>query len=175
MKSNILLVGLDYDYVECVAKELSGIFDMRYLDIKGLISYNLIDEQQVLDKAGVEYYKAQVHKIVLGACEYENAIINIPYDLFLDEKIEKEFKKTCLTLLLNLDKQTLALYDEKRDEADKNTLALIAYDEYTQLLIQKTTLQIESNCNIIDTVNNVLDKLKNINLSELKWILIKNV
>ena len=149
MKSNILLVGLDYDYVECVAKELSGIFDMRYLDIKGLISYNLIDEQQVLDKAGVEYYKAQVHKIVLGACEYENAIINIPYDLFLDEKIEKEFKKTCLALLLNLDKQTLALYDEKRDEADKNTLALIAYDEYTQLLIQKTNLQIKSNCNKI--------------------------
>lgn len=170
MKSNILLVGLDYKYIKSVATQLSGIFDMHYLDIKDLIAYNLIDEQNVLDTAGIEYYKSQVHKIVLSACDYENTIINIPYDLFLKDAIANELNKTSMSIFINIDKQTLIKNNENVTEENKNTLAIIAYDEYCLLLNQKTNLQIDADNNIKNTVEKILDLLKNINISELQWI-----
>lgn len=168
MKSNILLVGLDYGYTKSVAIKLSSIFDMHYLDIKDLISYNLVDERDVLDKAGVEYYKEQVHKIVLSACEYENTIINIPYDLFLKDDFAKQLNKSSVSIFVNLDKNTIIDNDKQQKEENKNTLAIITCDELCLLLSQNAHLQVDVNNNIEETVNKILNLLKNTNISELK-------
>ena len=143
---------------------------MRYLDVKGLISYNLINEQEVLDKAGIEYYKAQVHKIALGIAEYENSIINIPYDLFLNDQISNMLNKTSLSIFLKLNEKDIILNDKKREESNKNTITLLAYNEFCMLLKEKANLDLECNNNIDETINKILELLKKINLSELKWI-----
>ena len=141
---------------------------MHYLDIKDLISYNLVDERDVLDKAGVEYYKEQVHKIVLSACEYENTIINIPYDLFLKDDFAKQLNKSSVSIFVNLDKNTIIDNDKQQKEENKNTLAIITCDELCLLLSQNAHLQVDVNNNIEETVNKILNLLKNTNISELK-------
>ena len=93
---------------------------------------------------------------------------NIPYDLFLNDQISEHLNKNCLSIFLNLDKECIIENDFKRDQANKNTLATLAFDEYCVLLKEKTQLNLDCNNEIIESINKILELLKNIKLSELK-------
>ncbi|MBQ7885205.1 MAG: hypothetical protein IJ318_03845 [Clostridia bacterium] len=161
MQSNILLVCLDYNFGARVAKRLSDFFDMFYLDINALISYNLESEQNVVQKAGVEYFDKQVQKIALSAKEYENTIINMPYDLYIKDGNNKEINKKCLSIFLKLSEEALKEQDDARDEEDKLTVPLIAYDELTICMQNCTEYCIElNNTNENDCVKKIINALK---------------
>lgn len=160
MKSNMLLVGLDYDFTKCVANELSGIFDMRYLDVKDLIAYSLVNADDVLEKLGIEYYNKQVHKIILSTAEYENTIINIPYDMFLRDNISEKLATACLTIFVNLDKQSIIANDKNKDETRKNTTAIIAYEEFCELIKQKTDICVACDNEVKNTAEKIIEQLK---------------
>lgn len=160
MKSNLLLVGLDYGFTKCVANELSGIFDMRYLDVKDLIAYSLVNADDVLEKLGIEYYNKQVHKIILSTAEYENTIINIPYDMFLRDNVCEKLATSCLTIFINLDKQSIIANDKNNDEVHKNTTAIIAYEEFCELLKQKTDMYVSCDNEAKKTTEKIIEQLK---------------
>lgn len=162
MKSNMLLVGLDYGFTKCVANELSGIFDMRYLDVKDLIAYSFVNADDVLEKLGIEYYNNQVHKIILSTAEYENTIINIPYDLFLSDNICETLATSCLTIFVDLDKQSIIANDKNNDESHKNTVATIAYEEFCELLKQKTDICVTCDDNAKNATEKIIEQLKNL-------------
>lgn len=162
MKSNLLLVGLDYGFTKCVANELSGIFDMRYLDVKDLIAYSLVNADDVLEKLGIEYYNKQVHKIILSTAEYENTIINIPYDMFLRDNVSETLDTSCLTIFVNLDKQSIIANDKSNDDTHKNTTAIIAYEEFCELLKQKTDMCVTCDNEAKNATAKIIEQLKNL-------------
>ena len=161
MKCNILLVGLDYEFTQGVALELSSLFDMFYLDIKGLISYTLSSKQEVVDKAGVAYFDNQVQKLVLSASEYENTIINMPYDLYIKDDNSTKLNQTCFSIFLNLNKQALMEQDATKDSDKKLTIPLLVFEDLSQKLQTSVEHKIDlTNANIEACINKIIDLLK---------------
>lgn len=154
MKSNIVLIGLDYGVVNDLAVELAPSLNMFYLSINDLIKYNL-NKEEVLLKAGEDYLNQQIKKLVIGASEYENTIINCPYDLILNNDIWDKFNSSCLLVYVNIKKDYLQAVNEKKSFNEKNDISLLVYDELNK--------QISSLCSV-NVAYNGEDKKKIINI-----------
>lgn len=164
MKSNILLVGLDYDFIKDVANALAGKFDMFYLDVKDLIEYTLIDAKDVQVKCGLEYFKKIETKIALSAAEYENTVINFPYELFLNANFSNILGKRAVTIFIKMDKETLIKDNFKNAEKSVLSIEILTCDELNKMLTNKTDIQVEHDALDINMcVDDIIKKLKEYN------------
>lgn len=164
MKNNILLVGLDYEFVKSVANDLAKRLDMFFLDVNDLIEYNLIDAKNVKVKCGVEYFEKVEKKIALSVREYENTVINFPYTLFLNANFSNLLSERATTIFIKMDKETLVKENFRR--SDKNTLSLeiLTCGELSKLLTEKTNLVVENTTlNTKICVDDIIKQLKKIN------------
>lgn len=160
MKSNILLVGLDYNFVKSVARELANKLDMFFLDVNDLIEYNLIDAKNVKVKCGVEYFEKVEKKIALSVGEYENTVINFPYSLFLNANFSNILSQRALIIFIKMDKETLVKENFKNNQ---NTLSLeiLTCDELNKLLIEKSDIVVEnSTLNTKICIDDIIKNLK---------------
>lgn len=163
MKSNILLVGLDYDFIKSVANELANKFDMFFLDVNDLIEYNLIDTKNVKVTCGVEYFEKVEKKIALSVTEYENTVINFPYSLFLNANFSNVLSKRALTIFIKMDKETLAKENFKKGQ-NKLSIEILTSDELNKLLEEKVDLVVEnSTLNTKICIDDIIEKLKELN------------
>ena len=163
MKSNILLVGLDYDFVKSVANELANKFDMFFLDVNDLIEYNLIDTKNVKVTCGVEYFEKVEKKIALSVTEYEKTVINFPYSLFLNANFSNVLSKRALTIFIKMDKETLAKENFKKGQ-NKLSIEILTSDELNKLLEEKVDLVVEnSTLNTKICIDDIIEKLKELN------------
>lgn len=163
MKSNILLVGLDYDFIKSVANELANKFDMFFLDVNDLIEYNLIDTKNVKVTCGVEYFEKVEKKIALSVTEYENTVINFPYSLFLNANFSNVLSKRALTIFIKMDKETLAKENFKNGQ-NKLSIEILTSDELNKLLEEKVDLVVEnSTLNTKICIDDIIEKLKELN------------
>ena len=164
MKSNILLVGLDYDFIKNVANELANKFDMFFLDVNDLIEYNLIDTKNVKVTCGVEYFEKVEKKIALSVAEYENTVINFPYSLFLNANFSNILSERALTIFIKMDKETLVKENFRKGE-NKLSIEILTCDELNKLLEEKVDLTVgNSTLNTKICIDDIVEKLKNIDL-----------
>ncbi|MBE7075092.1 MAG: hypothetical protein E7376_03860 [Clostridiales bacterium] len=159
MKSNIVLVGLNYEYVKQVALSLCRVLDMFYLDIKDLIAYNLTDEQTVISTAGVQYYENEIKKLAISTADYENSVINFTYDLFINEEIFTKIKHSATFIFIDIDKKNLKEQNIKKDISQKLDIELIAFEEISKLIISKCDY-VSKGKNAELHVENILNQLK---------------
>ena len=161
MKNNILLVGLDYDFVKDVANSLAQKFDMFYLDVKDLIEYNLIDAKNVQVKCGLEYFKKVESKIALSVAEYENTVINFPYELFLNANFSNILSKRAVTIFIKMDKETLIKDNFANTQKNMLSIEILTCEELNKLLEKKTEIIVENNnLDVQSCIDQVVDKLK---------------
>lgn len=158
MKSNILFVGLDYEHVKIVSKEICAGFDMFFLDVNGLIEYNLSNVKNVEKVCGIEYLNQERQKIALSVNSYENTVINMPYSLFLEKDIANKLQENAITVYLRLSKKTLNAINKQKD----NLLPeCIAFEEFDKLLSKKSQIIVKcKNKDIKTSINLTLDALK---------------
>lgn len=157
MKSNIALVGLDYNMVNDIAVALAADLDMFYLSINDLIKYNL-NKEDVLLKAGEEYLNHQIKKLAISASEYENTIINCPYDLFLNEEIWTKLNNSCALVFINSKKEYLEKLNESKPLTEKNDVALLVYEEIGSQLSNMCNIEVVYNGKDIKKIINKLKK-----------------
>ena len=162
MKSNILLVGLDYNFVKNVANELANKFEMYFLDVNDLIEYNLIDTKNVKVTCGVEYFEKVEKKIALSVTEYENTVINFPYSLFLNANFCNLLSKRALTIFIKMDKETL-VKENFRNGENKLSIEILTCEELNKLLSEKVDIVVEnSTLNTKICIDDIIQKLKEI-------------
>lgn len=140
MKSNIVLVGLDYIFVKKMADNLSASLDMFYLDIEDLIRYNFKDEDDTISKVGYEYYSKQIKKLVCSASTYENTIINCPYDLLLNNEIWQKLKQSATIVFVDIPKAILTKLNDNYPTTQKIEIQLLTYKELTKEIKSKADL-----------------------------------
>ena len=149
MKGNILFVGLDYEFTKSVARELSNVFDMFFLDVNDLIEYSLIDVKNVKDVCGIEYLEKEKKRVALSVSHYENTVINFPYSVFIEKGMSEELSKSTLTIFLNLNKQELTKLNDKNDNS--LSIELITFKELSTHLERKVDISVK--CNSIKVEN----------------------
>ncbi len=140
MKSNIVLVGLDYIFVKKMADNLSASLDMFYLDIEDLIRYNFKDEEDTISKVGYDYYNKQIKKLVFSASTYENTIINCPYDLLLNNEIWQKLKQSATIVFVDIPKAILTKLNDNYPTTQKIEVQLLTYKELTKEIKSKADL-----------------------------------
>lgn len=160
MKNNILLVGLDYDFVKNVANELAKKFDMFFLDVKDLIEYNLMDTKNVKVTCGIEYFEKVEKKIALSVTEYENTVINFPYSLFLNANFSNLLSRRALTVFIKMDKETLVKENFRKGE-NKLSIEILTCNELNKLLQEKVDIVVEnSTLNTKICIDDIVSKMK---------------
>ena len=114
LKSNILLVGLEENFNKRLSKKLSGELGMQYVNVRELVEYELVDEKNVLEQGGIEYYKKRERKALKRAAGFENTIIDISYD-FLTNNFTV-FETDSIKLYIRFPKEMLGLKKEDLSE-----------------------------------------------------------
>lgn len=158
MNKNIVLVGLDYATVKSTANDLSASFDMFYMDINDLIKYNFKNKEETISKVGVEYFNNQVKKIVSSTSDYENTIINCPYDLIIDTDIQNRLKKSAYLFLLDIPKEVLIDLNKSKQANEKLDVQIIAYEELTKELANISDYVVKYN----KDVKNIIEDIKKV-------------
>lgn len=159
MKGNILLVGLDYYFVKYVGTELAKKLDLFFLDVNDLIEYRIIDKEKMQFLCGMDYFERKKRGVVFEVSDYENTIINIPYDIVLNNEYKEILKKSTL-IFLNIKKELLQeLNNDKRIE-NKLDIEILTHEELTKLLLNISEYNITlENKDVDKIVENIL-KLK---------------
>ena len=173
MKSNILLVSLDYDFTKAVAIKLANYFDMHYLDIQGLIEYSLMDKENMKLKCGLEYVEREEQKIATSARNYENAVINFPYDLFMKNGNSINLNDTSITIFIKINDNLLYNLNSKKDGEKKLVVELITQNELSEILEKKTEAVVEiKSIDENECVHEIVEKLREIlsKMGDLLWI-----
>ena len=161
MKSNILLVGLDYDFIKALALKLADCFDMHYLDVKDLIEYSLMDKENMKIKCGLEYVEKQEQKIAKSVGEYENAIINFPYEFYIKNNNHIYLQDNSITIFIKINKNFLHNLNSKKDEANQLVVELITENELSEMLQNKTEAYVNiKSLNEDECVKDIIEKLK---------------
>lgn len=102
MKNKILILALNTKFKNIVASNLSKKLDMFYIDTFELLKYELINIDEVIKKAGIEYYNKQEKKIIKSLSSYENILITMDNDSFFNKKNYEVLKPSTLFIYLKL-------------------------------------------------------------------------
>ena len=86
MKPNLVVVGVEYEFNKKLCIYLADKLDMFFVDVKELIEYDLVNSKEALLRCGKEYIEKEERKTVRNVSEYENTVVNIPYDLFVNNR-----------------------------------------------------------------------------------------
>lgn len=162
MRGNILLVGLDYGFVGNVACELAYDNDKFFLDVNKLLEYSLMDYEKIKIVCGIEYLEREKRKIIKSIKNYENTIINIPYDYLLDEELKHLFKDEYI-VYLNLNKDVLKNLNREKESDNNLNLELLVNTELNDFISKIANLTVIVSTNdvstIVKTVETELKKL----------------
>ena len=128
MKSNIVIIGLDYEYNINIGQALSNVTDMYFLDVLEYINYSLFSREEMLDKCGIEYLEQQENSAIKSCSNFENTVMCIPYQYFFRNENYKLFQQSCFIIYLHFSKEKLLTVFKKLSSSTL-TVDLIAYND----------------------------------------------
>ncbi len=162
MKKNLTIIALNTEFKKTIAKKLAKQLDMLFVDVNEFVKYDLIDINQIIKTAGLEYYNKQETKAICMMKEYENALITLNNSTFFcndNFKILMDFSVFIYLRVKFDDFKTLLLKERPNSYKYENMLNEKVFAERDKILT-----------NLSDIVVNV--KLKDKNLTEK---VIKNI
>lgn len=162
LKKNLTIIALNTEFKKTIAKKLAKQLDMLFVDVNEFVKYDLIDINQIIKMAGLEYYNKQETKAICMMKEYENALITLNNSTFFcndNFKILMDFSVFIYLRVKFDDFKTLLLKERPNSYKYENMLNEKVFAERDKILT-----------NLSDIVVNV--KLKDKNLTEK---VIKNI
>ena len=162
LKKNLTIIALNPEFKKTIAKKLAKQLDMLFVDVNEFVKYDLIDINQIIKTAGLEYYNKQETKAICMMKEYENALITLNNSTFFcndNFKILMDFSVFIYLRVKFDDFKTLLLKERPNSYKYENMLNEKVFAERDKILT-----------NLSDIVVNV--KLKDKNLTEK---VIKNI
>lgn len=162
MVKNVVLVGLCYNFVGNVANTLAEKTGKFFLDVNKLIEYSLIDIERAKLICGLDYIQKEQSKIIKSLKNYENTIINLPYDFLLNNEFDDVFKDSYI-IFINLSKDVLLNINKGLEDNFNLNVDLMVFDEICKLITGRANLTINSSENIENCVKELQKNLEQVN------------
>lgn len=163
MKSNITLISLNSGIKKEIALNLANTLGMFYIDINDFINYQLLNVNEVITKAGLEYYNKEETKIVASIASYENVLITLNLETFFNKNNYKKLKETSLFIYLKVNFETYKrnLDNElpQKTTSEKNLNKKVFF-ERDKLIEKVSEIVIDVNNNK-DVINSIINSIKN--------------
>ena len=147
MKNKILILALNHKFKKNIAQNLSKQLDMFYLDVFDLIKYELINIDEVIKKAGLEYYNKQETKIIKSLANFENIVVTMDNDSFFNKKNYEYLKNSSLFIYLKLSYSYFISLIKQEDVDSKYELMI------DQKLFDERDKILQSICDITININ----------------------
>ena len=145
MNPNLVVVGFEYEFNKKLCIYLADKLDMFFVDVKELIEYDLVNSKEALLRCGKEYIEKEERKTVRNVSEYENTVVNIPYDLFVNNR--DFFKNNNINIFIK---------PFKADDID-----MLVMEDRIALLKNDYKIFIENSENSVESCyNKIITKLK---------------
>ena len=122
MNKTILLICLDKQYAREIAEKLCEKTGQFYLDCQDLLAYELSNREEIITNCGIEYLKKQQHKLIKNLLDYENTVIVIDYDFYLEDENYKILNPQIASYYLFLDKSII-------ETKETNIISQIAFEQ----------------------------------------------
>lgn len=148
--SSILVLCLNERAGSNLSKSLADNLGLHFASAKDIVAYELFDANEMLEKCGKAYFKKREKSSLKGLAGYDDTIIFLSYDLFVNN--QTIFKTLHPKLYFKLPKRKL---DKKTDP-----ISLIAFEERDKLLQEKADLVIEVSGDGKSAINKILKELK---------------
>ena len=142
MKTNLVLVGLLNDKTRKLAEKLALDLELYFADLDKLVEYNLFNIQEIQENCGVEYFNKLKQELIKDVSTYENTLIYMPFDMFIEGKNSEYFNKYGTTVYLDFDKKVIKQYfnGEQKNEAE---IFFLNYEERKNFLEQEANITIK--------------------------------
>lgn len=114
---NIVLVGMDIDFVQRLAKMLAQAFDMYFLDSMELYRFDIqpYTLSFVLKKFGVEYFREKQMDTVKYISSFSNTVITVESGALIYQANLDRLTKDAVIIYIKMDENTLYKRLTKRD------------------------------------------------------------
>lgn len=124
-KQSILIVCLNEQFGQEVAKILADKLGMLFASCKDIVDYEVFDTKQVLEKCGIEYFQKKEKGALKHISKFENAVIFVDYEYFA--KGYEYFSSNCNFIYLKA----------KKKQISNSVINEIAFEERTAELENK--------------------------------------
>lgn len=146
MKTNITIVSLLADYSKDVCKALADRLDMYYVDVQGMMEFNLVNDKEVIEICGVEYLNKLQAKAIADVSEYDNAVIALDFKFLSNEKNVKNLKvRSSIIYLAMGEKVFTKTFEKYKTEETENddVVVLSAIEEQDKIARELSDIVID--------------------------------
>ena len=132
MKTNLVFVGLLNDKTRKLAEKFALDMELYFADLDKIVEYNLFNIQEIQENCGVEYFNKLKQQVIKDVSTYENTLIYLPFDMFIEGKNAEYFNKYGTTVFLDFDKKIVKQFfnGEPKSEADMFFLNFVERREF---------------------------------------------
>lgn len=160
VKKNITIICLANEYKKRVAKALADELEMFYADVNEIMEYNLINDE-MLEKAGQQYFDENESKTVKTIASYDNTILTLNFSTLNKGGNLNILKKESLIIYIKLSFEKfckLNKFETKKSLVKINELAFEDRNAYIadfcDILVDPLDLELTSVVeNIIQSIN----------------------
>ncbi|MGN1208332.1 MAG: shikimate kinase [Christensenellales bacterium] len=163
MKGNLTIIGLNKQFKKNVAKKLAEELDMFYVDINDLIKFDLIDINEIIKTAGIEYYNQQETKAVSLVASYENTLATIDLSTFFSKDNYKLLAQSSTFIYLRLkfnDFKTLLLKERPKSAKYENMLDEKVFYERDEVLKNLSEIVVDVSLKEKNLIHKIIKKIK---------------
>ena len=162
MKTNIVVISLLDRFNKEIAIKLSENYDMYLADVADILEYNLVNEGEIEKICGADYLNSLKDKIIKEVSTYENTLITMPHNIFLEKSNAEYFKQYCTIVFLKFPEKVLKKIEKKtkKDKTRKEMKMLaLTYKEHTKMCEDISDVTIDLQKNDIDVAYKKVEKL----------------
>ncbi len=150
--TSLLVLCLNEKIGKKLANSLADVLGLHFASGREIVAYELFDENDIIQKCGIAYFKKREKSALKGLALYEDSVIFLTYDLFVNNK--SIFKKIYPKIYLKLSKEKL--------EKQKDTINVLAFEERDKLLLENSDLSISVSGDNKNSLTKILKELNNL-------------
>ena len=155
MADNIVVFGLNNNYVKTIGKMLADELEMFFADVLDLLKFDFIDLVQANNIVGKDYILKQEKSKIKTLATYDNTVISVDYRSINNDENLENLKQGCLLVYLKMDEKTLN--DVNKYYKAANEFDLFLEDFENNILENKSNVVCDiSNLKLEDVVNKIM-------------------
>jgi len=153
VKTNITIISLLSDFSKDISKALADKLEMYYVDVQGLMEFNLINDEEVVKLCGADYLETLQAKAIKEVSGYDNAVISVDFKFVTNKDNIQNLKVRSSIIYLEIKEkiyQKLFESYKKPENENDDIVELAVYNEHNEFAKEAA--------DVIIPVNKVGDK-----------------
>ena len=130
LKTNIAIISLVDKFSSKIAQELSSSLGMYYASLDDIISYEILNMDEIKEKCGEEYLDNLKMKVIKDVLEYENTVISLPISICSKYDFKKSAFDKTLTIYLKISQEEFDKIRKKNYDGKVKSIAFSSRDKY---------------------------------------------